>query len=202
MFLTPTTRTVVMAAGMLLLAGHARAAEEGKPEAATPAPTTTSGTTTAGSDVGRAYSASEVQILQELDKKRLELDRRQQALELRERLVDLMEKKLDQRVTELNQLKAQLEGLTTSASGKDEAELNQLSQIYAKMKPASAAVVMNRLDNNIVYDVLKRMPTKNSGKIMEALDPVKARFISEMMADKKVVLPALSDVSGTASGGR
>ena len=183
----------------LALAPGVEAAEGAK---AAPAAAPTSGTATVGAEVGRAYSASEVQLLQELDKKRLDLDRRQQALELRERLVDLMEKRLAERVNEMNELKAQLENLTSSASGKDEAELNQLSQIYGNMKPQQAAEVMNRLDNNIVYDVLKRMPTKKSGKLMEALDPAKARFISEMMADKKVTLPALADPSATAPAAR
>ncbi len=133
---------------------------------------------------GRTFSEAEVQVLQELDSRRLELDRREQALELRERLVDLMENKLNNRVEELNALRAELNALLANVSGKDDAELMQLSQMYANMKPASAAVVLNRLDNPIVLDVLTRMPVKKSGKILEALDPAKARFLSEMLATR------------------
>ncbi|MFZ2587068.1 MAG: hypothetical protein WAZ18_02925 [Alphaproteobacteria bacterium] len=138
----------------------------------------------------RGYSPAELEILQSLEKKKLELDRREQALELREKLVDLMEKRLAERVTEMTTLKEQLETLTKNLSGKEDGELAQLAQMYAAMKPAAAAVVLNRLDNAIVFDVLKRMPVKKSGKIMEAIEPVKARVISEMMAEPVLVVPA------------
>lgn len=137
----------------------------------------------------RGFSPAELEILDNLEVKKTELDRREQALELREKLVDLMEKRLAERVEEMNQLKAQLEGLTKSLSGKEDGELNQLALMYAGMKPAAAAVVLNRLDNTIVFDVLKRMPVKKSAKIMEALDPVKTRVISEMMAEPVLVIP-------------
>ncbi len=167
---------------------EAPAAEGHGGETAAGAATSPSVTEAPAINQTRAYSPAELEILQDLEARRTELDRREQALELREKLVDLMEKRLQERVTEMTTLKAQLEELNKGLSGKDDAELNQLSQIYGSMKPAVAAGVMNRLDNSIVFDVLKRMPTKKSGKIMEALDPVKARVISEMMAEKDVVL--------------
>lgn len=131
---------------------------------------------------GRVFSDTEVQMLLDLDQQRIEMERRAQALELREKLVDLMEQRLNARVGELQQLKAELEKMMTSVSGKDDKELTQLASIYGAMKPAAAAVVLNKLDNAIVMDVLSRMPAKKSGKLMEAIDPAKARFLSEMMA--------------------
>jgi flagellar motility protein MotE (MotC chaperone) len=131
---------------------------------------------------GRVFSDTEVQVLLDLDQQRIEMERRAQALELREKLVDLMEQRLNSRVAELETLKGELEKLMTSMSGKDDKELQQLAGIYGNMKPAAAAVVLNRLDNPIVLDVLVRMPAKKSGKLMEALDPAKARYLSELMA--------------------
>ncbi|MCP5405125.1 MAG: hypothetical protein H6922_02750 [Pseudomonadaceae bacterium] len=141
----------------------------------------------------RVFSEAELAVLEDLEARKVELDRREQALELREKLVDLMEKRMAEQVADLNKLKVQLENLSRGLSGKDEEELKLLAQIYGNMKPAAAAQVMNRLDNTIVFDVVKRMPTKKSGKLMEAMDPAKARVISEMMAEKTLVLP----VSGT-----
>ncbi len=130
----------------------------------------------------RVFTDTEIQVLLNLEQRRIEMDRREQALELRERLVDLMEQRLNGRVAELETLKGELEKLMTSVSGKDDKELQQLASIYGNMKPAAAAVVLNRLDNAIVLDVLVRMPAKKSGKLMEALEPAKARYLSEMMA--------------------
>jgi flagellar motility protein MotE (MotC chaperone) len=135
----------------------------------------------------RVFSVTEVQMLTELDTRRVALDRREQALALREKLVDLLEQRLTMRVGELQALKGELEGLLKSLSGKDDNELVQLSGMYGAMKPAVAAGVLNRLDNAIVLDVLTRMPAKKSAKIMESLEPVKARVLSEMLAEKTPV---------------
>ncbi|MBI1308836.1 MAG: hypothetical protein GC129_03110 [Proteobacteria bacterium] len=139
----------------------------------------------------RVYSPTETQLLMELEQQRVELERHTQAVELREKLVDLMEQRLNGRVAELQALKTELEGLLKNVSGKDDKELDQLASIYGAMKPATAAGVLNKLDNAIVLDVLKRMPPKKSGKIMESLDPAKARVLSEMMADQ-TPLPQVS----------
>ncbi len=131
---------------------------------------------------GRVYSETEVDVLLDLDQQRIEMERRTQALELREKLVDLMEQRLNARVAELKTLQGELEKLLGNVSGKDDKELDQLALIYGNMKPPVAAGVLNRLDNAIVLDVITRMPAKKSGKIMEAIDPAKARVLSEMMA--------------------
>lgn len=135
----------------------------------------------------RVFSATEVQMLTELDIRRVALDRREQALALREKLVDLLEQRLNARVGELQTLKVELERLLKSLSGKDDGELAQLSGMYGAMKPTVAAGVLNRLDNAIVLDVLTRMPAKKSAKIMESLEPAKARVLSEMLAQKTPV---------------
>lgn len=140
----------------------------------------------------RVFSSVEVQVLQELEQKKVDLERRAQALELREKLVDMLEKRLAEKVADMNTLKAELEAQMKSLSGKEEKDLGQLSQMYGAMKPTAAASVLNRLDNLIVHDVLVRMPVKKSGKIMEVLDPVKARYISEMIAAKAAPLVSTS----------
>lgn len=168
--------------------------EEKKGEEGTAAATSATTAETPQMKQERVFTDTEVQLLTELDQQRVELERRAQALELREKLVDLMEQRLNGRVAELEQLKGQLEGQLGSMSGKDDKELNQLAAIYGAMKPASAATVLNRLDNLIVMDVLNRMPPKKSGKLMEVLDPAKARFLSEMMA-ARTPPPAISDTT-------
>lgn len=132
----------------------------------------------------RQYTASEIKILQELEKRRVELDRREKALELRERLVDLAEKRLVEKTDDMEVLKAQLEQLLKNLSDKEEDELNELAKIYEAMKAESAANVLNRMDNKIVFDVFKRMKRKSTAKIMEKMDTGKARLISEMLAEK------------------
>lgn len=132
----------------------------------------------------RDYSPAEVKLLQELEERRIALDRREQAIILRERLVDLAEVRLKDKAGDLDDLRQEIEKLLENLSDKEEAELEQLAGIYEAMKAAAAASVLNRLDNNIVFDIFKRMKRKSTAKIMEKMAPAKARVISEMLAEK------------------
>lgn len=132
----------------------------------------------------RLFSEMEIKLLQELDVRRIELERREQALRVREKLADLAEVELKDRVEKMNELQTQLTNLLKNLSNKEETELLQLAKIYEEMKPQSAAIVLNKLDDNIVFDLFKRMNRKDTAKIMEKMDPTKARRISKMLAEK------------------
>ena len=137
----------------------------------------------------RDYSDAEIKLLQELEQRRIQLDRQEQALSLRERLSDLAEERLIVKIKSMQALQASLEGLLKNLSGKEEEELRRLAGIYEVMKPASAAEILNRLENSIVFDLFRRMKKKNTAKIMGKMKPAKARVISEMLAEKQI-LPA------------
>tara|TARA_R110000868_G_scaffold262401_1_gene520918 strand:- start:79885 stop:80448 length:564 start_codon:yes stop_codon:yes gene_type:complete len=137
----------------------------------------------------RQFTSTEVNILQQLEKRRVSLDRREKALELRERLIDLAEKRLAEKTGAMEVLKVQLEQLLENLSDKEEGELLELAKIYEAMKAESAASVLNRMDNKIVFDVFKRMSRKSTAKIMEKMDTGKARLISEMLAEKSELPP-------------
>tara|TARA_Y100000780_G_scaffold231177_1_gene255653 strand:- start:169250 stop:169822 length:573 start_codon:yes stop_codon:yes gene_type:complete len=132
----------------------------------------------------RLFSEAEIKLLQELDIRRIELERREQALRVREKLADLAEAELKDRVEKMNELQKQLTVLLKNLSNKEEAELVQLAKIYEEMRPNNAAIVLNKLDDNIVFDLFKRMNRKDTAKIMEKMDPIKARRISKMLAEK------------------
>lgn len=138
----------------------------------------------------RDYSDAEIKLLQELEGERAKLERREQAVQLRERLVDLTEERIMERINTLEGLQQQLSGMLSDLSEKDEGELAKLAKIYESMKPATAAEIMNRLDNKIVYDLFRRMNDKKTAKIMEKMDIAKTRFISEMLAEE-LPLPKL-----------
>lgn len=139
----------------------------------------------------RDYSQAEIKLLQELEQRKIELDRAQQALELRERLIDLAEQRLDDKIASMEKLQTRLEVLLKNLSEEEEKELARLAKIYEAMKPAAAATVMDRLDNAIIFDLFKRMKQKSTAKIMEKMNPPKARVISEMLAEKRD-LPAFN----------
>ncbi len=132
----------------------------------------------------RLFTEMEIKLLQELEIRRIELERREQALRVREKLVDLAEFEINTRIGRMEELQKELDTLLSNLSNKEELELKQLAKIYEEMKPQNAAIVLNKLDDNIVFDIFKRMNRKNTAKIMEKMVPVKARRISQMLAEK------------------
>lgn len=180
--------TVALAA--FLLAAPAWA--EGHGAAAKPAESTTPAPAPVDEEVppARRYTETEIKLLEELDGRRIDIDRREQVLVIREKLLDLAEDRVSAQVGRLEELQAAIKKLLGNLSDKEEQELDQLARIYENMKPASAAEVLNGLDNRIVYDLFRRMKQKNTAKIIEKMDTAKARTISEMLAEK-TALPAL-----------
>lgn len=180
---------LVALAAFLMALNTANAEEHGKATepAATPAAEMTQ---EAEEPPVRRYTETEIKLLQELDARRIDIDRREQVLVIREKLLDLAEDRVSSQVTRLEELQAAIKKLLGNLSDKEEQELDQLARIYENMKPASAAEVLNGLDNRIVYDLFRRMKQKNTAKIIEKMDTAKARTISEMLAEK-TALPAL-----------
>ena len=130
------------------------------------------------------FNETEVELLQELDVRRIELDRREQALRVRERLVGLAEEETEARLEKMVALQQELKNLMESLSQKEEGELRQLAKIYEEMRAGNAAVVLNKLDDKIVFDLFKRMDRKSTAKIMGSMQPAKARRVSQMLAEK------------------
>lgn len=130
------------------------------------------------------FTETEVQLLQELDVRRIELDRREQALRVRERLVGLAEQEVETRLDKMVNLQEELNALMESLSQKEEGELMQLAKIYEEMRAGNAAVVLDKIDDKIVFDLFKRMDRKSTAKIMGSMSPAKARRVSQMLAEK------------------
>lgn len=178
----------LVALAAFLLAGTAHA--EGKAKEAEKPAAPAEALSTEDTPPARRYTETEIKLLEELDARRIDIDRREQVLIIREKLLDLAEDRVSSQVGRLEELQAAIKKLLGNLSDKEEQELDQLARIYENMKPASAAEVLNGLDDRIVYDLFRRMKQKNTAKIIEKMDTKKARTISEMLAEK-TALPAL-----------
>lgn len=134
------------------------------------------------------FSENELMLLQSLESKRVELERKAQVLVVREKLIDLSEQKLLDKIKKLETLEASIKSLLEDVSEKEERRLNDLTIVYAEMKPKLAAERLDVLDEITVYEVLKRMNFKKSAKILQAMKIEKVTVISKMLA-QKILLP-------------
>ncbi|MCC7036057.1 MAG: flagellar protein FlbB [Alphaproteobacteria bacterium] len=133
----------------------------------------------------RAYSASEVEVLQSLSKRRDELDKRERLIGEREALLTAAGQEVDHKIAELNRLKSEIEALLGKQQTMEEERLVSLVKIYEGMKPKEAATIFNTLDLDVLLEVIGRMNERKASPILAAMEPDKARIVTIRLSEKE-----------------
>jgi flagellar motility protein MotE (MotC chaperone) len=131
------------------------------------------------------YTDEEVDVLQQLAKRREELDVRARQLDEREALVQAAEQRMDQKMAELKVLQATVESLLQKRSDEQEAELKSLVKTYENMKPKAAAKVFEEMDMDVLLDVVERMNERKVAPILALVTPTRAKEITFELAQRR-----------------
>jgi flagellar motility protein MotE (MotC chaperone) len=131
------------------------------------------------------YTDQEVDVLQQLSKRRAELDARARQLDEREALVAAAEQRMDQKMAELKAMQSTLQDLLKQRSAAEEAQLQSLVKIYSNMKPKAAAAVFEELDMDILLEVVSRMQERKSAPILALMTPTRAKELTFELAQRQ-----------------
>ena len=131
------------------------------------------------------YTDEEVDVLQQLAKRREELDQRAIQLDEREALVAAAEQRMDQKLAELKAVEATLKDLLQQRSDQEEKELKSLVKMYENMKPKAAALVFEELDMDILLEVVSRMNERKMAPIMAQMTPTRAKELTFELAQRR-----------------
>ena len=129
-------------------------------------------------------SAGELQTLQNLQSRRGQLDDREKTLDTQIQLLAAAETKLDARLASMNAVKAQIQGLLGQADQQQQADVDRLTSVYQKMKPADAAAVMATLDDKVRIPVAAKMKDSNLAAILAKMPTVEAKKLTESLAER------------------
>ena len=162
----------------------AQASPDAKPKGGAAPPDNSSAMPPPPDDAG-SFSASEVQVLQDLAKRRDDLNRREKNLSEREALLSAAEQEVDHKIAELNKLKGELEALLGQQQNAENTRIDSLVKIYEGMKPKEAATIFNTLDMEVLLPVISRMSERKSGPILASMDPEKARIVTIRLAQQR-----------------
>jgi flagellar motility protein MotE (MotC chaperone) len=132
-----------------------------------------------------AYTDEEVDVLQQLAKRREELELRARQLDEREALIQAAEQRMEQRMAELKALQITLEDLLKTRSEQEEAELKSLVKMYENMKPKAAARVFEEMDMDVLLDVVDRMNERKVAPILALVTPTRAKEITFELAQRR-----------------
>lgn len=129
----------------------------------------------------------EIAVLEKLSARRDALDKRERELDLRENLLAAAEKRLDAKLGELKKVQGTVTGLLKKHDTEEEAKLAQLVKMYEVMKPKEAAAIFEKLDMDVLLDVIERMREQKSGPIIAKMDPSKAEKLTAALAERRTL---------------
>jgi flagellar motility protein MotE (MotC chaperone) len=131
------------------------------------------------------YTDEEVDVLQQLAKRRAELDERARQLDEREALIKAAEQRMDQKMAELKALQATVQDLLKQRNAADEAQLQSLVKIYENMKPKAAAQIFEEMDMDVLLDVVSRMNERKVSPILALVSPTRAKELTYELAERR-----------------
>ncbi|MCR6646322.1 MAG: hypothetical protein NVV62_18310 [Terricaulis sp.] len=180
----------------------ARQSAQAEPAAAAPAPAPAAAQCPAPSLAEMAgLSQAEVQVLQALGARREALDQRAEMFGAQDELMIAAERRLEERLAELRTLEANVNTLLGRLDEAQEQRLAGLVDVYQRMRAKDAAAVFDGLEDGVLVQVASRMRQANLAEIMGRMEPVRARQLTTMLAERARAPGGGEDLLRRANGG-
>lgn len=120
----------------------------------------------------------EIELLQQLAKRRDRLTVRERELQVRVGLMAAAERRMEKKIAELQNLRGAIKGLVKTFEGQQDKKLQSLVKIYENMKPKDAARIFEALEMPTLLDVAERMKERKLAAIMSKMNPERAREVT------------------------
>lgn len=127
-------------------------------------------------------SADEYRILISLQQRRRELEQWEAEIDTRAQLVAAAEARVQERLAELRSVREEISSLLGNLDALEEARVAGLVATYEKMDSADAARILAGLETDTSLLVLARMKNQNLADVLGEMGTEDARRITEMLA--------------------
>ena len=143
----------------------------------------------AGGEDDQVASASEVDVVNSLGKRRRELDARECQLAIQANMIAAAETRVDAKIAQLKQLQSQITALLVQRDDAQKAQIASLVKTYSAMKPKDAARIFNSLPEDVLVPVAHDMKSDVLALVMAEMNPDTAQELTLKLANK-LALPA------------
>ncbi len=99
-----------------------------------------------------------------------ELVEREAALNLKEQEMKKVSEGLDAKIKELNDAKKSIESTLAAKKKIDDVRYKKMMKLYKSMRPEEAAKLLDKLDEDIVFEMLNQMDQKTAAKLIPYLN--------------------------------
>jgi len=124
------------------------------------------------------------EIIDSLKARERALERREQSMAARETDLRQVEADLQARLKDLQVERIKLEDLLEKADVAKDARIRAIVKMVESMRSGDAAKIIEELDNELAVSVLSRMNKTKAGKLLAAMEPRRAAFLAELLANK------------------
>lgn len=133
-------------------------------------------------DDGPSASASELDVLTSLTRRRTELDARARALTMRENLLAAGEGRVDQKIGTLKSLQTQIQALLAQRDTAQDDQIKSLIKTYSTMKAKDAARIFDTLSDDVLVPVAKGMKSDILAPVLAAMNADTAQKLTVKLA--------------------
>jgi flagellar motility protein MotE (MotC chaperone) len=151
----------------------------------------------AGGEDDQVASASEVDVVNSLGKRRRELDKREGQLTIQANMIAAAEKRVDAKITQLKQLQAQITQLLGQRDDAQKAQVANLVKTYSTMKPKDAARIFNNLPDEVLLPVAHDMKSDVLALVLSNMNADSAKSLTVKLADR-LTLPQTTNAPAPA----
>lgn len=137
------------------------------------------------------FTRSEIELLANLAQRRDQLEQRSRELDLRESLMAAAEKRIDERIAELKKLEASIKQIVQQYDQQEEKNLQSLVKVYENMKPKDAARIFEKLDPDVLLNVVERMKEAKVAAVLSDMSPATAQDLTVRLATRKQIPASL-----------
>ena len=142
----------------------------------------------AGGEGDQVASASEVDVVNSLSKRRRELDKRESQLNTQANMITAAEQRVDAKIAQLKQLQAQITQLLGQRDDVQKAQVAALVKTYSTMKPKDAARIFNDLPDDVLVPVARDMKSDQLALVLASMSADNAKALTIKLANR-LVLP-------------
>lgn len=146
----------------------------------------------AGGDDDQVASASEVDVVNSLAKRRRELDARESQLNTQANVIAAAEARVDAKISQLKQLQAQINALLVQRDQAQKDQIASLVKTYSAMKAKDAARIFNALPDEVLVPVAQDMKSDVLSLILANMNSDNAKALTVKLASK-LALPQTAD---------
>lgn len=146
-----------------------------------------------------SYTQTEIDLLQNLSKRREEIDKRAEELDIKATVLEATEKRINDRIGEMKSLQTELGNVVAEYKKQQDGEIKSLVKIYESMKPTDAAAIFNELDMTILLEVIDKMSERKVAPVLAGMNPKRARDVTQELAELRKGRQRLNAAANSAA---